>query len=78
LSQVETSLSRSIKTIFSRGKDRGSPPDLYIRQINLEPGGPYRLKSCSFHARIVPCDHQKSRVGIVSSSQLRHLTLLAS
>ena len=78
LSQVETSSSRSIKTIFSRGKDRGSPPDLYIRPMYLAPGRPNRLTSCNFGLRIVPCDHRKSRIRIVSSSSLQYLTQLAT
>jgi len=67
LSEVETSSSRSIETSFSRGKDRGSPTDLFNRPMYLAPGWPNRLTSCNFGPRIVLCDHRKSRIRIVSS-----------
>jgi len=78
LSQVEKSWSRSTKTIFSQGMDCGSPLDLYNREMYLAPGQPKRLTSCNFGSRIVPCDHQKSRIRVVSSSSLRYLTQLAT
>ena len=76
--QVETSSSHLIKTIFSRGKNRGSPRDLYIRLMYLAPRWPKRLTACNFGPQIVSCNHRKCRIRIVSSSSLGYLTQLAT
>jgi len=47
-SQVETSSSRSIKTIFSWRKNSWSPAAVYIRTMYLAPRQPNWLTSCNF------------------------------